>query len=357
MRDDAEYSSSIHDSILALEVKHEVTIGGKLLRRFAEGELADWLGRVAQAAVRVSRDGSDERVDSSAGSVVVSPGKSGRAMPLTGPPIVGRGWPRTATLLQDKCEQISRSGAGWLRFDLLDGQWQFTPWATLPLPAKTETLAAQLRSSISGASGAVLSHGAGFAQGQFLAENYRSPAGAIGLRRLIAPCRVRETIIVPLTNDVDAQTQTWIDIYDDEPSSFVRCRFAGDLKDVIFWDHGFRTGKAAPNRMEDVDFGDAPLRFVEFRRLDLDRVTFPSSPEHLVVRAYRRTLDCALGAVERVDNPPGRRARALVEHRRKWSGPHQETGVFYLSDLGENEADAAWLADILRRCESACLGE
>ena len=27
MRDDAEYSSSIHDSILALEVKHEVTIG------------------------------------------------------------------------------------------------------------------------------------------------------------------------------------------------------------------------------------------------------------------------------------------------------------------------------------------
>lgn len=109
--------------------------------------------------------------------------------------------------------------------------------------------------------------------------------------------------------------------------------------------------------MEDVDFGDATLRFVEFRRLDLDRVTFPSSPDHLVVRAYRRTLDCALREVDRSDNAVGRRARALLEHRRKWSGPHQETGVFHKQDLGDNEAEAAWLEDILRRCESASLGK
>lgn len=148
-----------------------------------------------------------------------------------------------------------------------------------------------------------------------------------------------------------------LDGTDFQSSSFVRCRFAGRLADVIFWDHGFRTGKAAPNQMEDVDFDKATLHHVEFRRLNLDRVRFPASPDHVVIRAYRATLDRAIVELAGLDTPAGRRARALLEHRRRWAGPHQEVGVFNMTDLGDTDLDATWLADILRRCESDSLGE
>src|SRR5205807_9649259 len=55
---------------------------------------------------------------------------------------------------------------------------------------------------------------------------------------------------------------------DFESSSFIRCKFAGELREVIFWDHGFKTGKPNPNPMEDVDFSEAKLHWVEFRRLN-----------------------------------------------------------------------------------------
>jgi uncharacterized protein YjbI with pentapeptide repeats len=41
---------------------------------------------------------------------------------------------------------------------------------------------------------------------------------------------------------------------DFQSSSFVRCRFAGELREVMFYDYGFKTGKQDPNPMEDVDF-------------------------------------------------------------------------------------------------------
>jgi hypothetical protein len=46
--------------------------------------------------------------------------------------------------------------------------------------------------------------------------------------------------------------------------TFVRCTFAGELREVHFSDVGFRTGKSEPNPMEDVDRRAAELlRFCE----------------------------------------------------------------------------------------------
>ena len=145
---------------------------------------------------------------------------------------------------------------------------------------------------------------------------------------------------------------------DFQSSSFVRCRFAGELREVTFYDHGFKTGKPDPNPMEDVDFGDAVLRDVEFRRLNLDRVTFPRDADHLVVRRYRCVLERADAALASMDLAAARRLRAGIQHRLKWAGPEQEVGVFSLADYGRRGGPelAELAAEVLRRSESECLG-
>jgi uncharacterized protein YjbI with pentapeptide repeats len=143
---------------------------------------------------------------------------------------------------------------------------------------------------------------------------------------------------------------------DFQSSSFVRCRFAGLLREVMFYDHGFKTGKPDANQMEDVDFSEAELRMVEFRHLDLDRVQFPKDDAHLIVKEYRCVLQRALDELK--DNAQWRGFRAVLEHRLKWAGPHQATGVFNLRDLAEGggEAEVQFARELLDRLEMTCSG-
>jgi uncharacterized protein YjbI with pentapeptide repeats len=139
-------------------------------------------------------------------------------------------------------------------------------------------------------------------------------------------------------------------------SSFIRCRFAGEMRDVIFWDHGFDTGKPDPNLMEDVDFSAATLRFVEFRRLDLNRVVLPTSPDHLVIRGYRCVLEQALRELK--DDPSkkaiGLRGALGVEF--KWASPSREVGIFHRDDLAEYTGGYPEFAvSLLQRLERNCL--
>jgi uncharacterized protein YjbI with pentapeptide repeats len=141
---------------------------------------------------------------------------------------------------------------------------------------------------------------------------------------------------------------------DFQSSGFVRCRFAGLLREVIFYDHGFRTGKPDPNTMEDVDLSDAELRMVEFRRLNLDRVQFPKSADHLIVRRYRCVLERALRELQTDSRWSG--LRAVFANRLKWAGPHQDAGAFNRRDLVEmgGEAEAVFAETLLRRLEGEC---
>ncbi|MDQ2827339.1 MAG: hypothetical protein M3Y04_10345 [Actinomycetota bacterium] len=147
-----------------------------------------------------------------------------------------------------------------------------------------------------------------------------------------------------------------IEKVDFQSSSFLRCRFAGDLREVMFYDHGFKTGKPDANPMEDVDFSAAVLHDVEFRHLNLDRVIFPAGPEHLVIQHYRCALERAIAELASGDSREARRLTAGFEHRLKWAGPNQEVGVFSLDDYERRGGeDLARLAvDVLRRGEAGC---
>lgn len=122
----------------------------------------------------------------------------------------------------------------------------------------------------------------------------------------------------------------------------------------MFYDHGFKTGKPDLNPMEDVDFSDAELRMVEFRRLNLDRVKFPTSSAHLIVHHYRCVLEGASRELRSDTRWSG--LRAVMEHRLKWAGPRQEVGEFNHRDLAEmgDEAEAEFAETLLRRLEREC---
>jgi uncharacterized protein YjbI with pentapeptide repeats len=141
---------------------------------------------------------------------------------------------------------------------------------------------------------------------------------------------------------------------DFQSSSFIRCRYAGLLREVIYYDRGFNTGKPDPNPMEDVDFSEAELRMVEFRRLNLDRVKFPRSVDHLVVRNYRCVIERAVRRLHNEAEWAG--LRVVMEHRLKWAGPRQHVGVFNLRDLAEygGEAEAEFARGLLRQLEEEC---
>jgi len=141
---------------------------------------------------------------------------------------------------------------------------------------------------------------------------------------------------------------------DFQSSGFIRCRFAGLMREVMFYDHGFKTGKPDPNPMEDVDFSDAELRMVEFRRLNLDRVQFPTNSDHLVLSHYRCVLERGLRELQGNSERAG--LRAILEHRLKWAGPHQERGVFNRRDYVEmgDEEEAEFAFRLLQQLESEC---
>ena len=145
---------------------------------------------------------------------------------------------------------------------------------------------------------------------------------------------------------------------DFQSTSFVRCRFSGVLREVMFYSHGFRTGKDDPNPMEDVDFSHAVLRWVDFRGLNLDRVVFPMDENHVVTDKYPCVLRRALEEVEDNQQLEARRARAMLESRLKWVGPSQDMGVFSVLDMVESggEEYRAFVTGLLERAREWCSG-
>lgn len=176
----------------------EIEAAAQSLEEGAEQTVVESLG----ARIMVSRDGS-----------VTDEGG------LSGPRVESQLWPRTERILRRKAEQTTSSERTWLRIDSLDGMWQFTPWARLPLSRKLEVLTHAVRTALveyPQVAGVVMTSGAAFAQGEFSEEtcNY---LGSVGCRRLIFPLRVRESIIISFTEDAGS-IEPWARLYDEEPS-------------------------------------------------------------------------------------------------------------------------------------------
>jgi hypothetical protein len=138
---------------------------------------------------------------------------------LTGPAIRDNSWERIGRRISEKVEAASASGATWLSLDAHNGLWQFTDWAQRPLARKLSELTEIARPLLDGLRGLVIGSGSAQRQSEFADEDVTSPYGAHGLRRVITPLRVRETLIIPAeVAKEDSEPTEWRDLYADEPA-------------------------------------------------------------------------------------------------------------------------------------------
>jgi hypothetical protein len=132
-----------------------------------------------------------------------------------------QGWPRVERRLLQKAAQAARAGGGWLRVDLMDGTWQFTPWARASLREKVDQIAELPKSAlcqVDGITGVVASSGACVAQGQFHGESARTPDHCYGFVRPLPGARVRETMIIPVSPGGRDEADLWAGLYNSEDS-------------------------------------------------------------------------------------------------------------------------------------------
>jgi hypothetical protein len=142
-------------------------------------------------------------------------------------------------------------------------------------------------------------------------------------------------------------------------SRFIRCRFAGELREVEFADRAFESpSEALPNPMEDVDFSDATLDYVEFQKLDLERVRFPADADHLVLEDHyvcilRRAVQELAGmSCSRATAP--HLLRGSLSRRLRFAASGQRRGVFSRMNLGNTEEERDFAVDLLLRAQRAC---
>jgi len=135
-------------------------------------------------------------------------------------------------------------------------------------------------------------------------------------------------------------------------STFVECRFEGELREVLFWRTGFEGEAFPPNEMVNVDFSRAKLRDVEFRGLSLDQVQLPSDAEHIVIQDFAAVLDQLILALRQQGDQTAKILVAGFEVARKWAAPHAP-GVLNTQDLAEAGPDAVERVLVLVRQSNA----
>lgn len=162
---------------------------------------------------------------------------------------------------------------------------------------------------------------------------------------------------------------SWMAIYEDcdfsgaklakvkfEQCTLTRCRFAGELRDVVFDGRGL-TDRQAPPPMDKVDFSGATFRQVEFMGFDLDGAALPDNRD---IRLLRRARCVARRGVEMLDGDDrieARMLRAMFENQLRGPGTDHEARVFnrrdYLELGGPRLLTLA--VDVMARAEADCL--
>lgn len=115
-----------------------------------------------------------------------------------------------------------------------------------------------------------------------------------------------------------------MDGVDFQGARFASCAFVGELREVLFYDRGFNAQSQPPNELRDCDFSKARLETTEFRRLDLATIVPPQAEASVTIYDYRRFLDAGIRCAKAEEKV----FVAMLKHRLKWIGAHQNIGFF-----------------------------
>jgi uncharacterized protein YjbI with pentapeptide repeats len=124
------------------------------------------------------------------------------------------------------------------------------------------------------------------------------------------------------------------------PSVFKDCTFVGELFDVLFFGEIGNVGGGAVNEMRNVDMSATTLRYVGFRKLDLETLKPPTSPEHIVIKEYGSRLVGAIGRLGGREDQTAQIIGRFLQEERRWLGAHQVMGIINRRDLEETFSPA-----------------
>jgi hypothetical protein len=134
---------------------------------------------------------------------------------------------------------------------------------------------------------------------------------------------------------------------DFQSSSFTDCSFEGELRDVLFYRHGFRGESFPPNEMSNVDFSRAKLHDVGFRGLVLDQVKLPHDDEHVIIADFSVTIDRLVQLLDEEENSvSAKKLIGFLNIGKQWIPPRAPR-IVNLRDLEETAGQVA--VDLLRR--------
>jgi hypothetical protein len=103
--------------------------------------------------------------------------------------------------------------------------------------------------------------------------------------------------------------------------------------------------------MEDVDFTDAELLWVEFRNLAMNRIRWPQHPANETFEHYPCVLERAISALRTDGRPDALGIAGAFENELKWMHPERRTGVVHRDELAPLEDETiALMRDAEREC-------
>lgn len=136
-------------------------------------------------------------------------------------------------------------------------------------------------------------------------------------------------------------------------AGFVRCRFAGHLRGVLFYVRGWNSKRRGDNPFSGNDFGASTLEYAAFYGLDLSDCVLPSAPGHLVLRHWHCAMDKAVRLTAGDPAPAAQLVNALATNYLHQSGPSVRVNVVAESDFDDARDFAV---DLLTRLDAECGG-
>jgi hypothetical protein len=144
----AAYWDRFSQQTLWISGEFNVGISGDAGQPLNEDDYQELIRQIRAAAGQAAATGQAQPVEyATARLSILPPGE--HDYQLTSGVEESQGWPRVESRLIQKARQAAGAGGGWLRADIRDGMWQFTPWARAGLRAKIEEVAGLTVSGLS----------------------------------------------------------------------------------------------------------------------------------------------------------------------------------------------------------------
>jgi hypothetical protein len=240
--DTDQYENQLQKALAAIAQRLSLNVLAELHGRLDGHETTEWLAQIAGAAEGVAATGASRLVESEAGWVKIQAEDPPPNTNLfNGIVRTGDSWLHLARVVRGKARQSAGPVPTWIRVDVLDGLFQFTPWAQLAGVERVATMAAALKSELVSAhhlQGVICSSGLAVSLGatdHLVQEYLDATEHGVALRRLLGSHLARETVIVPLKGEPSEMVKAWTQVYSMERSWLDEDLAAAGLPPITSW--------------------------------------------------------------------------------------------------------------------------